>query len=195
LRIFGVILAGGESRRMGSDKAFLTLAGRPLILHVHDRLRPQVAQMLVSANRDQDRFALLNYPVIADSQPQGPLSGILAALLRGKHDGATHVVSTPVDTPFVPLDLVERLCQAAETSPQGVALASDPMGDHPATALWPVALAPVLADFLASGEAKVSRFAERLQAARAQFDDPIAFMNLNTPQDLALAQARLEDAG
>jgi molybdopterin-guanine dinucleotide biosynthesis protein A len=195
LRIFGVILAGGEGRRMGgADKALLPLAGRPLIAHVLDRLEPQVDRVLISANGDAARFAALGCPVVADLEPQGPLSGVLAALTFAADHGATHLVSSPVDTPFLPGDLVPQLLLAAEASPEGLACAADATGDHPATAIWPVGLAPALADFLASGEAKVTRFTDAHHAVRAPFPDPRAFLNLNRPEDLAQAEALLKGA-
>ena len=178
----------------GQDKALLPLGGRPLVAHVLDRLEPQVERVLISANGDPARFAGLGCPVVPDARPQGPLSGILAALVRAGDSGATHLVSTPVDTPFLPGDLVPQLMLAAEASPEGLAFAADASGDHPATALWPVALAPALAEFLAEGEAKVMRFTGAHHAARAAFPDPRAFVNLNTPEDLARAEAMLKGA-
>jgi molybdenum cofactor guanylyltransferase len=195
LRIFGVILAGGQALRMGgTDKAFVSLAGRPLLAHVLDRLEPQVERVLISANGDPARFAGFGCPVVPDGAPQGPLSGVLAALTAAAAMGATHVVSTPVDTPFLPGDLVPQLLLAAEGSPEGLALVTDSTGDHPATALWPVGLAPALAAFLATGEAKVTRFTDAHHATRAVFADPGAFLNLNTPEDLAAAEALLKGA-
>lgn len=194
LRIFGVILAGGESRRMGADKALVALAGRPLIAHVLDRLEPQVERVLISANGELSRFAGFGCPVLADTAPQGPLSGVLSALTAAAGIGATHIVSTPVDTPFLPGDLVPQLLLTAEGSREGLAFASDATGDHPATALWPVGLAPALSEFLASGEAKVTRFTAAHGAVRAVFPDPRAFLNLNTPEDLAAADALLKGA-
>jgi molybdopterin-guanine dinucleotide biosynthesis protein A len=178
----------------GVDKALVPLCGRPLILHVLDRLEPQVECVLISANGDAVRFAAFGCPVLPDDRPQGPLSGVLAALTRAAAMGATHVVSTPVDTPFLPGDLVPQLLLAAEGSSEGLALASDATGDHPATALWPVGLAPALAAFLAEGQAKVTRFTDAHHAARARFPDPRAFLNLNTPEDLAVAEALLRGA-
>ena len=178
----------------GRDKSLVGLAGRPLIAHVLDRLEPQVDRVLISANGDPARFAHLGCPVVADDTPQGPLSGILSALTAAAAMGATHVVSTPVDTPFLPGDLVPQLLLAAEGSLEGLALASDATGDHPATALWPVALAPALAAFLAEGQAKVTRFTNAHHATRAHFPDPRAFLNLNTPEDLAQAEALLKGA-
>jgi molybdenum cofactor guanylyltransferase len=193
LRIFGVILAGGRGRRLGGvDKAFLDLDGRPLIRQVLDRMRPQVECVLISANGDPARFDGLGCDVVPDAVPQGPLSGILAAMRQAGAAGATCLASTPVDTPFLPDDLVQRLREAAASAPEGLALARTPDGDHPATALWPLALAPALQAFLATGEAKVTRFADAHHAVRVDFPDAHAFLNLNLPEDLAAARALLE---
>lgn len=183
----------------GADKALLPLAGRPLIAHVLERLAPQVEAVLISANGDPARFAAFGRAVVADARPQGPpsqgpLSGILAALLAAQRLGATHLVSTPVDTPFLPGDLTPRLLLAAEGAPEGLALAATPDGDQPATALWPVTLAPALAAYLAAGGARVTGFADAHGAARARFAEARAFLNLNTPGDLAAAEALLRGA-
>lgn len=176
----------------GADKAFLPLAGRPLVRHVLDRMRPQVDRVILSANGDAARFSGLDCPVVPDEVPQGPLSGILAALVHAGKLGATHVVSTPVDTPFLPADFVARLTGAASRAAAGVAMARTSDGDHPASAIWPVAIAPALAAYLATGGAKVLRFADAHHAARADFPDTKAFANLNTPEELAAAGALLE---
>jgi molybdopterin-guanine dinucleotide biosynthesis protein A len=195
VRIFGVILAGGEGRRMGGrDKALLLLAGRPLIAHVLERLGPQVEGVLISANGDPSRLAPFGCEVVPDAAPQGPLSGVLAALVRARELGATHLVSTPVDTPFLPGDLTPRLLQAAETSPEGLALARTEDGDQPATAIWPVGIAPALAAYLATGEAKITRFTAAHRTAHADFADARAFTNLNTADDLARAETWLRGA-
>lgn len=175
----------------GADKALLPLAGRPLIAHVLDRLEPQVERVLISANGDPARFVALGCPVVPDARPQGPLSGVLAALREAAARGATHLVSTPVDTPFLPGDLVPQLLLAGDG---GLAFAADATGDHPATAIWPVGLIQALAAVLAAGEAKVTRFTAAHGAGRAEFPDPRAFMNLNTPEDLARAEAMLKGA-
>jgi molybdenum cofactor guanylyltransferase len=179
---------------MGADKAFVSLAGRPLIAHVLDRLEPQVERVLISANGDPERFAALGCEVVPDAAPQGPLSGVLAALQRAESLGATHLVSCPVDTPFLPGDLVPQLLLTAERSAEGLAFVTAPDGDHPATALWPIALAPALAAYLAGGGAKVTGFTDAHHAARADFPDARAFLNLNTREDLAAAEALLKGA-
>jgi molybdenum cofactor guanylyltransferase len=181
LHIFGVILAGGAARRMGGrDKALLPLAGRNLLAHALDRLEPQVERLAISANGDAARFDA-GFAVLADDSSQGPLSGILAALDWAAPLGATAVVSVAVDTPFFPGDLVPRLCLAAERSSGGVAIAASGGADHPTFGLWA---------FLASGaKTRVMDFANANGAARAVFDDDGAFRNLNTPEDLAAAEA------
>ena len=189
MRIFGVILAGGQGRRMGgADKALMMLAGRPLLAHVRDRFEPQVEALALSANGDHSRFLKFGLPVLADGVAQGPLSGVLAALDWAATEGAEAVVSVSVDTPFLPGDLVPQLWLAGDG---GLAVAESGGRVHPTCALWPVALRDDLRGWLACGEAKVMGFAARHGAARAGFPDANAFMNLNTPEDLAAAEAAL----
>ncbi|MEH6775965.1 MAG: molybdenum cofactor guanylyltransferase MobA, partial [Cereibacter changlensis] len=153
MRLFGVILAGGEGRRMGgADKALLPLAGRSLLAHVRDRLEPQVEALALSANGDAARFAGFGLPVLTDAAPQGPLSGVLAALDWAAAQGADAVVSASVDTPFLPGDLVPQLWLAGDG---GLAVAECGGRLHPTCALWPVDLRDDLRGWLASGEAKV----------------------------------------
>ena len=178
----------------GADKALLPLAGRPLIAHVTERLEPQVERLAISANGDPVRLAFLHLPVLPDETPQGPLSGILTALDWAAPQGATHVVSAPTDAPFLPPDLTPRLLLAGEAT--GTALARSAGNDHPTFGLWPVALRDALRAFLASGaNPRVRAFADAHHAARADFPDDGAFRNLNTPQDLATAEALLKAAG
>jgi len=190
LRIFGIILAGGQGRRMGADKALLPLAGRPLLAHVRDRLGPQVESLAISANGDPARLSGFGLPVLADDQPLGPLSGILSGLRWAAGQGADALVSAPVDAPFLPGDLTPRLILAADGP--GLAIASAGGRLHPTFGLWPVALIPALDDFLASGaKPKVMDFTAAHHAAIADFPDDGAFANLNTPRDLAAAEALL----
>lgn len=194
MRIFGVILAGGQGRRMGgADKALLTLGGQSLAARARDRLAPQVEALAISANGDQARLMQLGLPVLPDARPQGPLSGVLAALDWAAEAGATAVVSVAVDTPFFPCDLVPRLCLAAEAAPEGLAVASCGGRLHPTFGLWPVALRGPMRDWLAGGQAKVMDFTARHGAVAAAFPaaEPDPFLNLNTPEDLMRAEAVL----
>lgn len=198
MRIFGVILAGGTGRRMGGvDKALIRLGGARLVDLAVARLSPQVEDLALSANGPVARFADLRLPVLADDAAtgsRGPLSGVLAALDWAAGAGASHVVTVAVDTPFFPCDLVPRLCLAAEAA--GMAIASSGGRGHPTFGLWPVTLAPVLRAHLRDApSARVMGFVDLVAAARADFADDDAFANLNTPEDLAKAEARLAAAG
>ncbi len=193
MRLFGVILAGGQGRRMGgADKALLRLAGVTLVARAVERLEPQVERLAISANGDAGRFGWLGLPVLADDEAKGPLSGVLAGMDWAAGLGARAVVTVAVDCPFFPGDLVPQLALAAERSAGGVALARSGGNDHPTFGLWPVGLRGALRDFLASGEKeRVRTFADMQGAARADFADDGAFGNLNTPDDLARAEALL----
>jgi molybdopterin-guanine dinucleotide biosynthesis protein A len=191
-----VILAGGRGSRMGGlDKAFLPLAGRPLVAHLVGRLAPQCAPIAINANGDPVRFASFGLPILPDSaegQP-GPLAGILAALDWAHGIGAEAVMTAAVDTPFLPPDLAGRLRLAA--GPSGAAIAASPdaagrIRPHPTFGLWPVRARDGLRACLAAGERKLMLWAEALGAGVAEFapapHDP--FFNINTPEDLAAAE-------
>ncbi|MCV2883037.1 molybdenum cofactor guanylyltransferase MobA [Actibacterium sp. XHP0104] len=190
---YGVILAGGRSTRMGGqDKATLRLAGRPMLAHVRDRIEPQVAGLAISAGPDPARFADAGLPALADAGDQGPLAGILAGLDWVADQGGAHMVSVAVDTPFFPCDLVPRLLLASEGAAP-IAMAASDGRLHPVFALWPVALRDDLRAALGEGQRKVRHWAQGHGIAQADFAvsgvDP--FFNLNTPQDLARAEALL----
>jgi molybdopterin-guanine dinucleotide biosynthesis protein A len=194
MRIFGIVLAGGQGRRMGgADKALLPLAGKPLITHVIARFHPQVEDLAISANGDPARLGFTGLSVLADhAADRGPMAGVLAGLDWAAAAGATALVTVAVDTPFLPEDLVPRLCLAAEDAPEGLAMAQSGGRDHPTFALWPVAMRGRVADFLASGEkASIRALADRHGAARAVFPEDGAFDNLNRSEDLQAASGRI----
>jgi molybdopterin-guanine dinucleotide biosynthesis protein A len=193
----GVILAGGRATRMGGgDKCLLTVAGRPLLDHVIDRLGPQTGGLILNANGDPDRFAGWALPIAPDADDAfaGPLAGVLAGMRAAAAQGASHIVTAAADTPFFPANLAARLIAAArgEDAPLACAAAPDAEGrrwDHPTFGLWPVALADDLAAALAGGLRKVVRWTDRHGCARAVFEagPPDPFFNVNTPEDLAQA--------
>lgn len=190
----GVILAGGQATRMGGgDKGLLTLGGSTILSHVIDRLEPQVAQLALNANGDSARFADLGLPVISDSISgfAGPLSGVLAGLDWAAEKGASHIVTAAADTPFFPCDLVAQLLLAAEIADADIALARTSDGRHPTFGLWPTALRDDLRRALQGGLRKVVLWTDQHGAATAHFPDDAAFFNVNTPDDLAKAQAML----
>ncbi len=197
----GVILAGGQARRMGGgDKGMLDLSGRSLLDHVVARAGPQVAALALNANGDPDRFAGFGLDVLPDSVAgfPGPLAGILAGLDWAAGRRADMIVTMAADTPFFPCDLVPRLLLAAEGMSLPLVLAATPDDNgnqrrHPTFGLWPVALREDLREALADGVRKVGLWADRHGARAALFpvDGIDPFFNVNTPGDLARAEALL----
>ncbi len=192
----GVILAGGRATRMGGgDKGLLPLGNVALLDRVIARLSPQVAQLALNANGDAARFDAVGLPVLPDSVDGfvGPLAGVLAGLDWGASQGADTIVTAAADTPFFPADLVPRLQLAAEGMAAPLALAASANGRHPTFGLWPVALRDDLRTALAGGVRKVVLWTDQHGAATAEFPgaDPDPFFNVNTPEDLAQAEAWL----
>jgi molybdopterin-guanine dinucleotide biosynthesis protein A len=192
-RVAGAVLAGGRSSRMGATKAFALLTGRPLLAHVLDRLRPQTARVYLNAGDDSDRWRAFDCPLVEDPpewRGAGPLAGIAAALARAAAEGFAWLATAPCDAPFLPLDLVAKLA-APIASGAPAAVAVGPGGLEPLFALWPVAAVGRIEAALA-GQAGPSRVLQEMGAARVSFGssaeaDP--FANLNTPEELAAAEA------
>jgi molybdopterin-guanine dinucleotide biosynthesis protein A len=188
----GVILAGGRGLRMGGrDKALIPLGDRPLLLHVADRLEPQVSQLAVNSNAEPVEIPS-PLPIIADSieDRPGPLAGILAAMDWARAFKSDWVITVAIDTPFLPKNLVERLVRAQMTSRSPVVLAETADGMQPVAGLWYTELAPSLRGSIESGTRKVTDFAEAKDAVTAFFPED-DFFNINTPEDLEIAEARL----
>jgi len=122
-KISGVLLAGGQGRRMGGvDKGLVELHGRPMAAHVLERLAPQVDELLINANQNAERYAEFGHPVLPDEIGgfAGPLAGLHAALTRAHHP---LVVTVPCDSPFLPEDLVARLHDALRGAGADLAVA------------------------------------------------------------------------
>ena len=188
--IAGLIVMGGRATRMGGgDKALTEIAGRPALAHLLKRFAPQVGPLALSANGDPARFSAYALPVLPDPEdaPEGPLGGVLAGLAwAATLPGVTHLATIPGDAPFPPADLVERLSTAAHG---GAAAAHGPRGVEPLHALWPLAVRERMVELAAEGVRSPKRMLERIDAAAASFDDPRAFLDLDTPEDVARAQA------
>lgn len=184
--ICGLVLAGGQGRRMGGvDKGLQPLQGRPLIQHVIDRLRPQVASVLINANQNVARYTEFGCPVVPDRV--GGFAGPLAGLEAGLHaTDAALIVTVPCDSPFLPPDLVTRLATARSTIDADVAVARTGSQPHPVFALVCTRVRSHLADFLARGERKIDLWYASLSVVEVAFDDEAdAFANINTRAELA----------
>lgn len=189
--IYGVILAGGEARRLGGgDKGLRMLAGRPLLAHVMERLGPQVARLVLNANGDAARFRGLDLPVIGDSiagRP-GPLAGILAGLdwAAAQHAAPCWIATAPADCPFLPRDMVAHLARGL--TKDGVAAVASYQGRlQPVIGLWSTSLREDLRRaILQDGMRRVEDWLCRCDAKAIAF--PVAvpdpFFNINTPEDL-----------
>lgn len=195
----GVILAGGQATRMGGgDKGLLRLGGQTLLDHVIERLEPQVAEVALNANGDPARFSSLRLPVLADSIAGfvGPLAGVLAGLDWAAARGGDAIVTAAADTPFFPCDLVPQLLLRGEGMTHPLVLAATPdvkrgTARHPTFGLWPVALRDDLRTALNGGLRKVVLWTEQHGGREALFPQEQAFFNVNTPEDLAQAEAML----
>lgn len=198
-----VIVAGGQSRRMGGgDKTLLDVAGQPMLAHVIARLEPQARRIAINANGDLTRFGPFGLPVVPDTfgHFEGPLAGILAAMrwCRSLPQPSGHVLTVPADSPLMPKDLGSRLAAAVGEDPRAIAIAASQGRRHPVAGLWPTALGDDLAQALESGVRKVMQWAERHTVVTVDFPmieadagtvDP--FFNANTPDDLATLEQLL----
>ena len=191
----GLVLAGGQARRMGGgDKASLKVGGATILARVLARLQPDCDPILLNANGDPARFSRYRLAVVADSVPDfaGPLAGILAGLDWAAENapGIEWLASAPGDCPFLPNDLVPRLHAARIAEKKPLACARSGEWRHPVAGLWPVALREDLRRALAEGLHKIEAWTGRHGVAFAAWpDQPFdPFFNVNTPEDLAKAE-------
>ena len=191
--VTGVILAGGRGRRMDErDKGLIYLEQRPLIEYVIEAISPQVTQLLINANRSESEYRRYGLPVISDQITGyvGPLAGMAAAMQVSNSD---FVVSVPCDTPWVPHDLVSRLKDKLEREQADVCVAHDGERMHPVFALIRSGMADSLETYLNTGARAVHRWCQQQKLAIADFSDqPEAFINVNTPEELAAAARYLQ---
>jgi molybdopterin-guanine dinucleotide biosynthesis protein A len=184
--VTGIVLAGGQGRRMGGvDKGLQLLHGRPLVAHVLERLAPQVDEIVVNANQNLEAYGAFGHRVVADefSGFAGPLAGLHAGLGAARRPLA---VTAPCDSPFLPADLVARLTQALGASDLAVAKTGEQ--PHPVFSLVRVGVRAHLQAFLAAGGRKIDAWYATLKVVEVPFDDEAdAFRNINTMDELRSA--------
>jgi molybdopterin-guanine dinucleotide biosynthesis protein A len=186
--VTGIILAGGQGRRMGGvDKGLVELDGKPMVAHVIARLAPQVGAIVINANQNVERYAAFGHPVVSDEVAgfAGPLAGLHAGMSATT---TPYVVTSPCDSPFLPLDLVARLGDALQREHAKLAVAYTFDQPHPVFALVDRTVLAHLTDFLGAGGRKIDAWYAALPTAAVRFDDEAdAFRNINTREELAAA--------
>lgn len=193
----GVVLAGGRAERMGGrDKGLLALAGEPLIAHAIRRLQPQVADVMISANRNLEAYRRFGCRVVQDDERElfrGPLAGVLAAMRVAK---TPYLLTAPCDSPSLPSDYARRMREALERERASLAAVFFGGFWQPMFALLSVALRDDLASYLAAGEGNAGRWLRRHRPVPVEFPDgPMLFRNVNTPEDLMRLESDWAVAG
>ncbi len=189
--VTAVVLAGGLARRMGGvDKGLVLFEGRPLVMAAVERLAPQCARVLVSANRNLARYEALGLETIPDriSGFGGPLAGWEAACAATRTE---FLVSAPCDSPRVPRNLVQKLLAALAAHPKARAAAPIVAGKkEPVFALFRRELASQMKEALESGEHRVGLWLTSMGCLWVPFDeaDAAAFDNYNTIDELKNAE-------
>ena len=183
--ITGLVLAGGQGRRMGGvDKGLTLQRGRRMIDWVLERLAPQVGAVLINANQNLDQYRSLGYPVVTDEIAgfAGPLAGLQAGMRAAR---TALVLTCPCDSPFLPSDLAARLLAALDRQPADLAVVRTGAWQQPVFTLARAALLPQLTTYLEKGGRKVDAWYKALNIVEVTFDDEeAAFSNINTPEDL-----------
>jgi len=184
--VSGVVLAGGQGRRMGGvDKGLQPLRGKPMAQWALERLAPQVAEILINCNQNLDAYARFGYRLVPDEIGgfAGPLAGLHASLKAAAHP---LVVTVPCDSPFLPSDLVSRLHQHLKGKDLAVAKTGDQ--PHPVFSLVRKDVLANLEAFLRSGGRKIDAWYASLRTVEVSFDDEAdAFRNINTLEELGKA--------
>lgn len=187
--VTGIVLAGGQGRRMGGvDKGLLDLDGKPLVAHVLERFAPQVSRMLINANQNIERYAGFGYPVVSDSIGgfAGPLAGLHAGLTRADDD---YVATVPCDSPFLPRDLVARLAASLARADAQLAVARVLDQPQPVFCLVRRSVLPQLEAYLGGGGRRTDAWHATLRTVEVAFDDEAdAFCNINTAAELTAAE-------
>jgi molybdopterin-guanine dinucleotide biosynthesis protein A len=194
-KISGIILAGGQGRRMNQlndnqshsspiEKGLVTFLNQPMIQHVIKNLAPQVDEIIINANQSVEQYAAFGYPVIQDniSGYAGPLAGLHTGMQAAKN---AYVLTVPCDSPLLAMDLATRLSTALIKNNADIAVAKTGTQAHPVFCLCNKNLLPHLDHYLQNGGRKFDAWYSTFNVIEVAFDDnPLAFANINTPEDL-----------
>ena len=197
--VTAVLLAGGQSRRMGGgDKCLLPLGGKTVLQRVIDRIRPQVSGLALNANGDPSRFDFYGLPVVPDAVGDfaGPLAGVLTGMeWAAANTASSHILTIPTDAPFLPRDLAARLIEPVASGRAEMTCAESDGRSHPVVGLWPLALRDALRRAMLDEDLrKVDRWTARYRLEQVAFGtEPLdPFFNMNRPDDAARAEDLVE---
>lgn len=195
LSVTGVILAGGQARRMGGeDKGLILFNHKPLISYVIETLRPQVDNLIINANRNIDRYQAFKYPVISDSLADfcGPLAGMLSAMHAADTD---YILTAPCDSPNISPQLRQRMMETLLIERADIAVAHNGDRLQPVFCLLPCRLKADLESYLQQGGRKIDTWLANHTMAVVDFSDQAdSFVNVNHPEDLIIHQPRIQAA-
>ncbi|QEL54652.1 molybdenum cofactor guanylyltransferase MobA [Chromobacterium paludis] len=189
-----LLLAGGQGTRMGgADKGWVELDGIALAERTAARLRPQADALLISANRNLERYAALGQ-VVTDAPGYagcGPLAGLEAGLAACPTEW---LITAPCDLPLLPDNLAARLMAPLRLGEAQISVAHCAGQPQPVCMALSRALLPSLRAYLAGGGRRVREWQAANSALAVAFDDaPLAFRNLNSPEDLARLEREWKD--
>jgi molybdopterin-guanine dinucleotide biosynthesis protein A len=189
-KVTGVILAGGQARRMNNqDKGLVNFKGRPMISYAIAAMMPVVNQLIINANRNRERYQQFGLPVVADQTDtfDGPLAGVLTAMIYADADV---LVVMPCDSPLVTAEHLRKLLSTRAEQGVDVAVAFDGERLHPVFMAIRTTLKTSLEAYLTSGQRKLDLWLEQQNMVKADFSDtPDIFVNINTMTELSALEA------
>lgn len=190
------VLAGGAGRRMGGDKPRRRLNGLRLLDHALNKAHALAGPVILVVRDPAQADGFAETIVLDAPDIDGPLAGLLAALVWAADAGFDQVLTLACDMPRVPGDLLSRL-QSALTAESGVAVAASGGRLHPVCALWRTTAVPVLRRRADEGRLSLQGVSEAVGRVIVDWpaEDDDAFVNINTIDDLALAEAALPEHG
>jgi molybdopterin-guanine dinucleotide biosynthesis protein A len=191
-KITGVVLAGGQARRMGGqDKGLIEVAGKPLVEYAIASMKEQLENIVINANRNKELYSQYGFPVVSDSDEgfNGPLAGMASCM---KAVNTKYLLTVPCDSPLLPGDLVSRMLKAFEDNKADIAVADSGGRMQPVFSLISCSLLDSLTRYLENGERKIDIWFQQHALVSVDFSDiPDTFINVNTPEDIKMIESRL----
>ena len=191
-KITGVVLAGGQARRMGGqDKGLIEVAGKPLVEYAIASMKEQLENIVINANRNKELYSQYGFPVVSDSDEgfNGPLAGMASCM---KAVNTRYLLTVPCDSPLLPGDLVSRMFKAFEDNKADIAVADSGGRMQPVFSLISCSLLDSLTRYLENGERKIDIWFQQHALVSVDFSDiPDTFINVNTPEDIKMIESRL----